>query len=276
MTRSVSDAAILLGVIAGIDPRDAATHAAKSHVRRDYTQFLDIRGLAGARIGVARKYFGFHPAVDGLMEQALDAMRREGAEIIDPVSLPSRAELAGAELQVLLFEFRSDLDRYLADLGDSAPHRSLAEIITFNDNNREAEMRYFGQEVFQAALAFDPASGDAYAQALATARRLSRDEGIDQALRTHALDALAAPTGGPAWTSDLVNGDHIGGGCSTMPAAAGYPHITVPAGFVHGLPVGISFFAGAWSEPALLKLAYAFEQATKVRRQPTFSATLDL
>lgn len=276
MTRTVTDAAILLGIIAGVDARDTATRTAKRHAHVDYTQFLDRKGLAGARIGVARKFFGFHPEVDRVIEQAIDTMRREGAEIIDPVALSRRGELVAAELQVLLFEFKSDLDRYLAELGDATPHRSLAEIVAFNENNADTEMAYFGQEIFLAALSLDPSKDNAYEQALAMSHRLSRDEGIDQVLREHRLDALVAPTGGPAWTTDLINGDHISGGCSTLPAAAGYPHITVPAGHVHGLPVGVSFFAGAWSEPALLKLAYAFEQTTRCRREPELKPTLDL
>jgi amidase len=276
MARTVADAAVLLGALAGADRNDAATAAAKSRAKRDYAQYLDRKGLAGARIGVARQFFGFNRHVDRLMEQAVEQMRRERAVIVDPVTLAHTAELNHVELVVLLHEFKHGLDRYLAGLGAAAPHHSLTEIIAFNDNNAETEMPYFGQDLFLKAAEMGPLSGEIYKEALALMHRLSRDEGIDKVLREHRLDALIAPTGNPAWPTDLVNGDHMVGFCSSFAAAAGYPHISVPAGDVHGLPVGISFFAGAWSEPTLLKLAFAFEQATTLRREPHFRPTLDL
>jgi amidase len=276
LARTVADAAILLGVLAGVDRRDAPTTAAKAHARRNYMHYLDPKGLAGARIGVARQFFGFNPGVDELMERVIETMRREGTEIIDPVKLPAVGELFRFELLVLLFEFKAGLNRYLAGLGAAAPHRSLAEIIAFNENNAALEMPYFGQELFLQAQQMGPLTTPAYKEALAASRRISRDEGIDKVLREHRLEALIAPTGNPAWTSDLINGDHLIGGCSSLAAAAGYPHISVPAGQVRGLPVGLSFFAGAWSEPTLLKLAFAYERATALRREPQFKPTADL
>jgi amidase len=242
----------------------------------DYTQFLDADGLRGARVGVARQYFGFHPEVDKLMEAALEAMKDLGAVLVDPADIPTRGEWGDAELEVLLYELKADLNNYLVRLGDAAPVRTLAEIIEFNEQNADREMPYFGQDLFLQAEEKGPLTSPDYLQALKKSRRLSRDEGIDALMSTNQLDAIIAPTGGPAWTTDLVNGDHFLGGSSSAAAVAGYPNITVPAGHVRGLPVGISFFGRAWSEPTLIKLAYAFEQATHFRRPPEFKPTADL
>jgi len=274
MARTVADAAILLGVIAGVDPRDAVTHESAGKSFTDYTRFLDPKGLQGARIGVARKYFGFSDEVDRLMNEAIEAMKRSGATVIDPVALATSKKYEESELEVLLYEFKHDLNKYLSELGPKAPFRSLKEIIEFNEKNRGREMAYFGQELFLKAKAKGPLNSQGYLKALEKNRRLSRTQGIDAVIAKDRLDAIVAPTGGPSWTTDLVNGDHFTGGSSTPAAVAGYPAISVPAGFIHGLPVGISFFGAAYSEPTLIKLAYAFEQATRHRREPRFLPTL--
>ena len=274
MARSVRDAAILLGALAGVDARDSATAASQGKSVPDYTQFLDRNGLRGARIGVARKYFGFSEAVDSLMNQALEQMKRAGAEIIDPADLPSHGKFDDTEFMVLLYELKADLNDYLRNR-TGAPG-SLKAIIDFNDRNKEKEMPYFGQDLFVKAEAKGPLTTKEYTDALEANHRLSRTEGIDAVMDQFKLDAIVAPTGCPAWTTDLVNGDHAPGGSSNAAAVAGYPDITVPAGFIFGLPVGISFFGRAWSEPALLKIAYSFEQITKARKPPQFLPTVKL
>jgi len=275
MTRTVRDAAILLGAIAGPDPRDAAT-ADAGRAPKDYTSFLDEGGLRGARIGVARKYFGFHAGVDKVMEAALAEIRKRGAELVDPADIPHTGEYDETELTVLLYELKADLNAYLTSLGPQAPVRTLADVIAFNDAHAREEMPYFGQDLFVKAQEKGPLTDLAYVEALARNRRLAALEGIDAVMTQHKLDAIVAPTGGPAWMTDLVDGDHFGGGMSTPPAVAGYPHVTVPAGYVFGLPVGLSFVGRAWAEPGLIKLAYAFEQATRARRAPSLRPSADL
>ncbi len=275
MARTVWDAAVLLGALVGEDSRDPATRGSSAHAHNDYTRFLGP-GLEGARLGVPRKLYGFHPAVDRLMEDALAEMKRRGAVIVDPAEVPHVGEYDQAELEVLLYELKADLASYLATLGPKAPVKTLADVIAFNEAHRAEEMPYFGQELFLRAQDKGDLATPAYRDAVARNRRLAGSEGIDAVMTEHKLDALVAPTGGPAWTTDLVNGDHYAGGCSTPPAVAGYPHVTVPAGFVFGLPVGISFFGRAWSEPLLLRLAYAYEQATRHRKPPRFLPTIDL
>ena len=275
MTRTVRDAAILLAAIAGVDPRDAAT-AEAGRAPKAYASFLDEAGLRGARIGVARKFFGFHPEVDRIMEGALAEMKRRGAELVDPADIPHTGEYDESELTVLLYELKADLNAYLGSLGPKAPVRTLADIIAFNEAHRTEEMPYFGQDLFIKAQEKGPLSDLAYVEALARNRRLAALEGIDAVMGKEKLDAIVAPTGGPAWMTDLVDGDHFGGGLSTPPAVAGYPHVTVPAGYVFGLPVGISFVGRAWSEPTLIRLAYAFEQATRARRAPRLLPNADL
>ena len=273
MTRTVADAAALLSVLAGVDPSDPATASNREPSDLDYTVFLDTHGLAGSRIGVARQYFGFHPGVDAALEEVLTEMKRLGAELIDPVELSTRGAFGDAEYTVLLYEFKADLKRYLAELGSSAPVRNLAEVIRFNEDNAELEMPFFGQDIFLEAESRGDLSSPEYTQALEICRRATREEGIDAVMDQHRLDAIVAPTGGPAWTTDLINGDHFLGGSSSFAAVSGYPNITVPAGDVHGLPIGLSFFGRAWSEPKLLQLASAFEAATQARRPPGFQAT---
>jgi amidase len=276
MTRTVADAALLLGALAGPDPRDAATEASSGHLHADYTQFLDAKGLSGARIGVARQYFGFHRDVDQAMKEVLTALASLGAVLIDPVEMIPDADINDAELIVLLYEFKGDLNAYLAGLGGKAPVKSLAEAIAFNEQHAAEEMPYFGQELFRKAEAKGPLTDQEYVDALAKCGELAREKGIDAVMDKHRLDAVLAPTGGPAWVTDCVNGDHFGGGCSTLPAVAGYPHITVPAGLIRGLPVGVSFFGRAWSEPVLIRIAFAYEQATRHRRPPRFLPTAQL
>ena len=276
MTRTVRDAALLLGALAGIDTEDAATAESRAKAPPDFTKFLDPKGLSGARIGVSRNYFGFHDMVDGVMAVALDAMRKEGATLVDPADIPNAGKLADPELTVLLCELKADLNAYLARLGPSAPVRTLKDVIAFNERHARDEMPYFGQNTFLRAEAKGPLTSKEYLDALATCRRLSRAEGIDAVMEKQKLDALVAPTLGPACVTDLVNGDRWLGESSTAAAVAGYPAITVPAGYVFGLPVGISFFGRAWSEPALLRIAFAFEQTTKHRHPPRFLPTADL
>jgi amidase len=273
MARTVTDAAILLGALVGVDPNDSATKASVGKSFTDYTTFLDKDGLRGARLGIARKYFGFSDRVDKLMNDLIDEMKRLGAVIVDPADIPTSGKFDDSELEVLLYEFKADLNAYLAKLGPEAGARSLRDLIDFNEKNRDREMPYFGQDLFIKAQEKGPLTSPKYLQALKKNQLLSRAQGIDFVLNKNKLDALVAPTGGPPWPTDWVNGDHFTGGYSTASAVAGYPHITVPAGYVFGLPVGISFFGAAWSEPKLIKIAYAFEQATKARRPPKFLET---
>jgi amidase len=275
MTRTVADAATMLTALAGADPRDPATKDAGKHAQ-DYTKSLDTNGLRGARVGIARKYFGSSDRVDTLMASAIDAMKQQGAVIVDPADLGSANDYGDAELEVLLYEFKADLNAYLASLGPNAPARSMKDLIEFNEKNREKEMPYFGQEWFIKAEAKGPLTEKAYLAARRKCVRLSRQLGIDAVMTKHRLDALVAPTAGVPSLIDLVNGDYGSGGSSSPAAVAGYPSVTVPAGYVFGLPVGISFFGRAYSEPTLIKIAYGFEQATKLRKPPRFLPTVDL
>jgi amidase len=276
LCRTVADAAALLGVLAGPDPRDSATLDAAGHIESDYTKFLDRSGLRGAKIGVAReRFFGYSDVTDRLAEAAIDVLRREGAIIVDPANIPNAGTYDDAELEVLLFELKADLNAYLTGLGPAAPVHSLADVIAFNERERAREMAFFGQELFVQAQAKGPLSDPAYRKALRTCRRLARTAGIDTVMRRHRLDAIVAPTGNPAWPIDLVNGDHFTGSSSTPAAVARYPSVSVPMGYAWGLPVNLSFIGRAWSEPTLIRLAYAFEQATAHRRPPGFLPTLD-
>ncbi|MGB9284376.1 MAG: amidase, partial [Candidatus Sulfotelmatobacter sp.] len=274
MCRTLRDAAILLGALTGVDPRDSATSASQGKSFTDYAQFCDPNGLKGARIGVARKYFGFSDSVDALMEHSLDAMKKQGAILVDPADIETLGKFDESELLVFMFELKADLNAYLAGLGPNAPVRTLQDIIDFNDRNRQKEMPYFGQDLFLKAESKGPLTEKAYLDALAKNHQLARTEGIDATMDRYHLDAMVAPTGGPAWLTDLINGDHVAGGSSNAAAVAGYPNINVTAGFISGLPVGISFFGRAWSEPTLIRLAYAFEQTTKARQSPRFLSTI--
>jgi amidase len=274
MCLTVRDAAILLGALTGVDSNDSATAASTGKSFTDYAQFCDPKGLKGARIGVARKYFGFNDAVDALMEQCLDAMKKQGAILVDPADIETLGKFDESELLVFMYELKADLNAYLARLGEHAPVHTLKEIIDFNERNRPKEMPYFGQDLFMKAEAKGPLTEKAYLDALDKNHQLARTEGIDATMDKYHLDAICAPTGGPAWLTDLVNGDHVAGGSSNAAAVAGYPNVNVTAGFISGLPVGISFFGRAWSEPTLIHLAFAFEQATKARQAPRFLSTI--
>jgi len=274
MARTVTDAAILLGSLTGIDQKDEVTRKSSGKSFSDYTRFLDPDGLQGARIGVARKYFGFSEMVDRIMEDLIGEMKSRGAIIIDPVEIPRKGKIE--EFKVMLYEFKAGINSYLKELGTAAPVRSLKEIIEFNEQNRGKEMPYFGQDILIKAEEKGPLSSADYQDAVKDNLRLSQKEGIDAVMEEHRLDAIMAPSGGPPSLTDLVNGDHYIGGSSGPAAIAGYPNINVPAGFIFGLPFGISFFGTAYSEPTLLKIAYAFEQATNIRRTPEFLNTADL
>ena len=276
MTRTVRDAAIVLGILAGADPDDKATAASAGKLHADYTKFLDSKGLKGARIGVVRKYAGFNDAVDGLLNSAIEVLKHEGATVVDPADIETIGKFDDTELIVLLYELKADLNTYLARLGANAPVHTLKEIIAFNEKNKQKELPYFGQDTFVKAEAKGPLTSKEYVDALAKNGVMSRKDGIDAVMDKHKLDALIAPTSGPAWVTDLLVGDRGTGGSSTAAAVAGYPHITVPGGFVFGLPVGLSFFGRAWGEPTLIKLAYAYEQTTKLRKPPRYLPTVDL
>ncbi len=271
IARCVADAAALLSVIAGPDARDGATLEAKPAV---YEHHLHARGLAGVRLGVVRAQFGRHPGVDQVIEHALTALAARGAVLVDPVELEHTDSLGEPEFEVLLHELKAGLAAWLAEFAPGAPVATLKDLIAWNECHRDVEMQWFGQEIFEQAESRGPLTDTLYLEALANCRRWARDEGIDATLGQHELDALVAPTAGPACLIDLVNGDNHTGSFSSPAAVAGYPHLTVPAGFVHGLPVGISFVGPAWSEPLLIAVGYAFEQATHARRAPTYARTL--
>jgi amidase len=273
MARSVADAAALLTVLAGYDPDDPATEPLKSQTPLDYTQFLNRDGLKGVRIGVMRQHAGFHEEVDALFNRAIDTLRARGAIIVDPADIPTQGQFDADEQTVLLYEFKDGINRYLANRG--ATPRSLADLIAFNNNEREREMPIFAQELFVKAQAKGPLTDHDYVEAHERAKRLAGVEGIDAALAKDHLDVLVAPTMGAAWITDWVNGDHfLGGSVSSAPAVAGYPHITVPMGLVRGLPVGLSLVGTAWSEPKLIAYAFAFEQASHARVPPRFATSV--
>ncbi len=277
MARTVADAAIVLGAIAGADPDDPQTRRSAA---KDYSASLDANGLKGARIGVVRnRLFGASPAADALAEQAIADMKAQGAVVVDPANIPTLGKFDDSEFDVLLYEFKTDLNKYLHWLGPASPMHSLADVIAFNDTHKESELRYFDQEIMRQAEKKGPLTDATYKADLAKNHQLSRALGIDAVMTKYHLDALVAPTGGPAWLTDLVNGDSgtaTAASPSTVTSVAGYPHVTVPAGYYRGLPVGVSFFGRAWSEATLIKLAYAYERATRHRHPPTFAPTADL
>ena len=275
MARTVADAAALLTALAGSDARDDVT-ALADRKAQDYTSFLDAKGLHGARLGVVRANFGGrNDLASKVVEDALKVLKAQGAILID-VDLPNAGKYGAAETEVLTYELKAGLNAYLADCQPGGKMRNLQDLIDFNEKNKDREMPYFGQEHFLRAQAKGGLDSPEYLTALASCRNLSREEGIDKVMAAHKLDALVAPSNGPAWLTDFIKGDNSGGGFSQPAAVAGYPHITVPAGYVAGLPIGISFVAGAWAEPRLITLAYAFEQATRHRRSPTFPAAVSM
>lgn len=276
MARTVTDAAILLGALAGVDPEDEYTQDSSAVVYNDYTQFLDLNGLKGKRIGIFRGPMGMHEGVDAVMEQSFEAMKEAGAILIDSVELGEMHYLGNSEYELLLYEFKEGLNAYLSGLNADFPYKNIEDLIQFNKNNSSTEMPYFQQEIFELANAKGDLSDEAYQKALATCLKISRADGIDKAIATHNLDAIVAPTGDPAWKIDRINGDNYRISSSSMPAMAGYPNITVPAGQVQGLPIGISFFSKAYAEAELIAIAYGFEQKTKARFVPQFLPTLEL
>jgi amidase len=270
MSRTVADAAALLSALAGADADDVATKGA--HVEADYAAFVGADGLRGARIGVARHLAGFSDRVDRVFDDALDVMRSLGAELIDPLEIAHVSELEEPELEVLLYEFKADIEAYLARLPIEQPHRTLADLIAFNAEHADVEMPHFAQEHFEHANEKGPLTEPAYLEALATCQRLSRVEGLDAAFDEHRVDAIVAPSNAPAWPTDYANGDHHVGGNSTPAAVSGYPNVTVPAGFAFDLPLGLSFVGRPWTEGTLIRLASAFEHATGYRRPPDLRA----
>jgi len=280
MARTVADAAAVLGALTGVDPRDAATERSAGNSQTDYLQYLDANALAGARIGVPRTggYWGYSPEADAICEAAIATMRELGAEIIDPADIPTAEQIATdpAEFTVLLYEFEPDLNAYLATMPPDVPYRTLADLIAFNNEHAHIEMPYFGQEIFEMAHNIGSLTDAAYLDALETSQRIAGVEGIDAVMDQYDLDALVAPTGSPAWPTDLINGDHFLGASSSPAAMAGYPLVTLPAGYSYGLPVGLTLMGRAWSEPTLIALAYAFEQATHHRQVPAMLANREL
>ncbi len=276
MARTVTDAAILLGAMAGVDAADAATRAARGQIRNDYAAGLDPAALKGARIGVVRADAGFDARVDRLMEEALDLMRQAGAVIVDPVEIPDEDKYGRAEGLVLRYEFKAGLNAYFATRGPGVPVHSLEELIAFNEAHAKEELPYFGQELLIQSQKKGGLDSREYRDALKKCGELSRKKGLDVAFAKQRLDALVAPTGGPAWTTDLVNGDHFTGGNSTPAAVSGYPALTVPMGYIFGLPVGLTFMGKPWTEALLLRLGYAYEQARGMRKAPQFLPTADL
>ena len=274
MARSVADAALMLSAMCGVDPADPVTQESEGK-GGDYRAALQKDGLQGARIGVARNFFGLNRDLDAVIEKALVDLKAQGAVLID-TEVPNVNKYGETETEVLLYEFKADLAAYLKEYAPNAPIASMADLVAFNEQHRAQEMPYFGQEHLEHSQAKGDLDSQAYRDALANNRRYAREEGIDQVMKEHSLDALVAPTGGPAWLTDFINGDHDTGGFSSPAAVAGYPHVTVPAGFVHGLPVGLSFVGTAYSEAALIRMAYAYEQATLHRRAPQFPASVSL
>jgi amidase len=277
MARTVTDAAILLGAMTGVDMLDEATDESAGKALNDYTRFLLPDGLRGARIGIARtKFFDYNGDTVRLIESAIDIMKQQGALIVDPADIATAGQFDDSEFEVLLYEFKTDLNKYLTGLGPTAPVHSIKDIIEFNERHSAKEMPFFGQEILVMAEKKGSLDSDDYRKALTKDLELSREKGIDATLDKHKLDAIVAPTAGPPPFIDLVNGDPSFGSSSTPAAVAGYPHITVPAGYVFGLPVGISFFGRPYSEPVLIKLAYSFERASRFRRAPRFRPNADL
>ncbi len=271
MTRTVTDAAIMLGVLTGVDSTDSKTLASKGHAYHNYTQFLKKGGLKGKRIGLYTAPLGIDYKVDTLMYKAVRFLESRGATIVK-INHILQPHVESSSFQVLLYEFKDGLNKYFKSLGPDAPVKSMKALIAF-DKSDSVELKYFDQKLLVEAEAKGDLNSPEYKKALATMLQGSRRQGIDRVMNKYHLDAIIGPTGGPAWKTDLVNGDHFMVGCSSIAAISGYPNITVPMGFIQGLPVGISFFGRAWSEPVLIRMAYDFEQGTHVRKAPQFIKT---
>lgn len=274
MCRSVTDAAHVLAAIQGADPRDPATKAIGARAGADYASALQRDGLRGARLGIARQGFGLPSSVEPMLAEAIAVLKQEGAVVIDPAEIPNVDKLGEPELTVLDFEFKAGVADYLASRGQSVSVKTLDDVIAFNSANRDREMPWFAQEILVRSAKCGPLTTPRYLAARAACRRLSRTQGIDLIMTRHRLDAIVAVTTGPSWPTDLVNGDRYTGGCSSPAAVAGYPHVTVPGGWLRGLPIGISFFGRAWSEARLIRFSFAFEQATRHRKAPQFLPTV--
>ena len=269
MARTVTDAVVLLGLLAGRDPKDSTVDLKNDQFINDYTPFLNVKGLKDARIGIAASYFGFNKEVDQLINEAILLMEEQGAVVIKDLKFDNAGQWSVAEWQVMISEFKAGLNAYL-ETRSGLKVKTLADIIEFNNENAKTELPWFGQEVFELSEKTLGLADATYVEALEKCKRMTRQEGLDKLIAEHQLDALVAPTNGPAWLIDWINGDHFGGGSSEAAAISGYPSITVPAGAIHGLPIGISFFGKAWSEPKLIQLAYAYEQASQHRKIPEF------
>jgi len=268
MARTVRDAAIFLGILVGVDSTDEKTLESSGKFYRDYTQFLKEDGLKGKRIGLYKSPLGKNYKVDALMYQALDFLKSQGVEIVE-IDKISSSKVGDYSFEIMLYEYKDGLNKYFKSLGSDAPVKSIEELITFNQSD-SIELKYFNQKYLEMAQEKGDLTSEEYVEALAKMIKGSREEGIDRVMNLHNLDAIIAPTGGPAWKTDLINGDSFHLGSSSPAARAGYPNITVPMGYVDELPVGISFFGRAWSEPLLLEIAYAYEKGTKHRKSPKF------
>ncbi|MEO0341626.1 MAG: amidase family protein, partial [Bacteroidota bacterium] len=264
-----------VGTVCGIDPRDEYTVTSKGKSYTDYTQFLDPKGLEGARIGLGKNYLGFHEEVDKAMEEVVKQMEAQGATVVKLDAITPNG-LGRAGFDLMLYEFKDGVNKYLAQVKSDLPVKTLEDVIAWNKEHADQSMPFFDQEILEMAQKKGTLDDQEYKDAVAKSLRFNREEGIDKVMDEYKLDAIMGPTGGPAWPIDVVNGDHFGGGSSSAAARAGYPNITVPAGFIQGLPVGISIFGRAWSEPTLIKIAYAYEQATKHRKAPEFLPSIVL
>jgi amidase len=274
LTRSVRDAAVMLGAMSGLDAADTASAAVGARFETDYVRYVDPNGLNGARLGIARKFFADNAPLNRFLDGCIETLKAAGAVIVDPADLPMHGSTSGPEQEVLLYEFKADLNAYLRRLPPTFPVRSLAALIRFNEAHKDTEMPLFDQELLRQAEAKGPLSDKAYQEARAACLKATRSNGIDAVLAAHKLDAMVSLTSGPAWLIDVVNGDSDTGGCSSPAAIAGYPHITVPAGLFRGLPIGLSFFGAAFSEPKLIKLGSGFEAVAHARTPPRFLSSV--